>query len=251
MLYGCDIETGPLPDEELLRFWEEPKKPGDFDPASVDVGRATKKETIDGKIAEAHRTHDAMLADWQGYVTKARDAWLDGVRKKAALSPATGRVLAVGFAWFGDGQWRITTIDSPHNEASVLTDAWDFMDAEVDEDGVFAWHNGYGFDLPFLLRRSWILGIAVPEWVANFSSGRPRFDASQVDTMVKWAMGDLRTYTKLNALAAAFSLGQKDEGCSGAEFADMYLDESTRDAALAYLKQDCILTGQVAMHMGM
>lgn len=67
-----DIETGPLPENELAALMPP------FDPSEVKTGNIKDPEKIAAKIAEAEVNHKRDFIE------------------KAALDPLTGRVVAIG-----------------------------------------------------------------------------------------------------------------------------------------------------------
>ena len=108
-------------------------------------------------------------------------------------------------------------------------------------------HNIFGFDLPFMVRRSWTLGLAhkvPPTLIKQDRYWSPVF----IDTMTRWRLGDYRNYVSLDTLAKAFGAGGKPDGISGADFARLWQEDRPR--AVAYLKNDLEITFQVAMRLG-
>lgn len=101
--------------------------------------------------------------------------------------------------------------------------------------------NIFGFDLPFILRRSWILGVALPEWIRN---GR-YWDRCFVDAMDVWACGNRDQAVGLDLAAATLGVGRKSG--SGAHFASLWGgSDEERAHALEYLENDLRLTKSVA-----
>lgn len=250
MLIGSDIETGPLPDEELLQAYEAPEKPREFDPSRVDLGRAKKQETIDAKIAEARAEFEHMTSNWTTVAEGHKAAWLEKTREKAALSPLTGRVLAIGFV-SNEGDEAGTIIFCNEDEGALLEAFWDHVDEY--SEATFVFHNGDGFDLPFIVRRCWLLDVTVPDWAITWRGGRVHFDPDTfADTMRAWTMGGYNQFVKLDDLARAFGVEGKLKGCSGGDFARMFHGtQEERETALRYLEQDCKITLAVARRIGL
>jgi len=211
-----DIETGPLPDDQLQAMIPV------FDPSTVKVGNfgvEKAKEKI--STAKAEYYFEAM--------------------KRAALSPLTGQVLAIGYK----RDAKVAIDDS--TERQMLLRFWEKFCKQEKAGGRMVGHNIFGFDLPFMVRRSWTLGLAhkVPSTLIKQDRyWSPVF----VDTMVRWRLGDYRKYVSLETLAKAFSVGGKPDGVSGADFARLW--EEDRPRAVAYLKNDLEITFQVAMRLG-
>jgi hypothetical protein len=206
-----DIETGPQPREKLI----------DQAPTEADIkfGNTKDKEKRAAKIEEE--------------VAKFFE--------KAALEATTGQVLAIGFMFEGDDggigeaiYYRAKSVD----ERWMISEFWRYTSLEK---GPLVCHNCHGFDLPFLVRRSWLLGIDVPDWV--LVDGRywsPKF----VDTMKIWSFGTYGEFVKLESISKALGLGGKTEGVTGADFARLL--ETDRELAIEYLKCDLRLTWGVA-----
>lgn len=220
-----DIETGPI--EEPLLSERLPK----FDEAMVKLGNLKDPEKIAAKIAEAKAEHDAET------------------RGKAALSALTGRVLAIGYR-----SERATLINHvaaiEGGEVGLLTQFWGRYDKSKPERRPFVGHNITGFDVPFLVRRSWLLGVVVPHGITD-PSGR-YLDRTFRDTMQVWQCGNWRdSFVSLDALGRALGLGGKTEGVGGADFARLYFGTpEERAKALEYLTRDVDLTYQVAQKLG-
>ena len=245
-LIAADIETGPLPDDVLLQLYDPPKEPFDL---AVDIGRATKPEAIARKIAEAKVDHTAAFADWSGYCKKHKAQWLAITKKKAALDPLTGEILTI--SWGGSKEVTVIYGDPPDLcEVDSLVNWWQVC--EEHRGSRIAFHNGFGFDLPFLIRRSWMLDVTVPDWVKWTGPGRARVSSVFTDTMTTWTMGEYNKFVKLDVLARVFGLEGKSKGCTGADFARMwYGTPEERRKALKYAKQDVHVTFRLAQLMGM
>ncbi len=200
-----DIETGPLPDEQLTPFLPKIEPPSNYkDPAKIEA-------YIAEKTAEA--------------------------KDRAALSALTGQVLAVGVK---EGEDEPSTFS--HSEKESLQVVWNYW---TGFGGRIIGHNIAGFDIPFLVRRSYHHGIRVP---ADVMQGR-YLSHRIIDTMTFWDMGT-KERISLDNFARFLGVGQKPEGVSGKDFAKLYSDPATRDQALNYLRNDLELTEAVARKMG-
>ena len=199
-----DCETGPLPDDQLNRLMPKFEPPANY--------------TNEEKIA-------AWLKDKQA-------DWKD----KAALSALTGRVLAIGIR-YSTGVEVIMQNDD--DEAQILRDFWhDCLNFEFAD--LWVGHNIIGFDLPFLMRRSMLLGVPVPHVIRPMRYFDPRF----IDTMEKW---DLGTHERISLDTLSKALGVGAKSGSGKDFAKLWRED--RDAALAYLRHDLELTEKCALKM--
>src|SRR5208282_320052 len=98
---------------------------------------------------------------------------------RAALDARTARVLCVGFK----GK-TVDILEGP--EEGMLTNFWSYwMGKDTKTIQRFVGFNILRFDLPFLVRRSWHLGIPVP---ADVYDGR-FFHRNFIDLMSYWSFG--------------------------------------------------------------
>lgn len=198
-----DIETGPLPEEYLCGVMPE---------------------------FEANKTlkdPEKIAAD----IEKKRAAFIE----KAALAPETGMVLAVGVIDSEKG----FVLHAHQDERDTLTAFWDDIGYIGASSGWAGW-NIHGFDLPFLIRRSWILCVPIPAWLRN---GR-YWDASLIDLMLLYSLGE-RDYISLDVAAGALGVGRKTG--SGADFSKLWNGvPEQRIRAIEYLQNDLALTQKVA-----
>jgi hypothetical protein len=258
-----DTETGPRPLEEIECFYEAPvyQKPEalpPWDESMVKWGNAKREELRKQKREEQFAAYEAKLAnevteqenhkaEWTAKAAAHKSAWLE----KAALSPVTGRVLLIGVL-VGGKPWFI---DGP-DEAKNLEAFWQFVDERLSSKSPLIGHNSNFFDLPFLVRRSWYLGVSVPREVRQGRYWNPLFR----DTMEQWNCG-ARDYVKLNVLGQFFGVGQKTEGIEGKDFSKLWFGQmpaeqwgspaEQRAKAMEYNGQDLLLTAAVAAKMGM
>lgn len=206
-----DVETSSLPEAEIL-----PLLPP-FDPADVKCGNLGE-EKAKAKIAAAELNH--------------RQNFLE----RAALDATTGRVLCIGVLI--EGQFSFFAND---DEKALLEAWWTSMrldDGQIQYVGFFI----TGFDLPFLIRRSWKLGVKVPR---GLRQGR-YWDRSIVDLMDVWNLGDYKGRISLDTLSKFLGVGEKNG--KGAEFAGLWATD--RQKAMKYLMNDLELTARVGKAMG-
>jgi hypothetical protein len=246
-----DIETGPLPEEELKAIYQpldestiEGVVTGDFDPNSVKVGNLKDPWKIQKKIDQARANHESAKANSANVIAAAkRQHWQEFV-ERAALSAITGRVLAVGYLATESGKHAID--DGNGNECEMLANFWGKYSKCRSAGRKMVGHNCLSFDIPFLVRRSWLLDVEVPSTLLDKLKW---LDPIFVDTMALWGCGG-RDPVKLDLLGQAFRVGQKTEGVSGADFHKLWFGTpEDRELALEYLTQDLRLTAAVAQKM--
>lgn len=207
--YVFDIETVPLPTAQLVDsdLLKEAKIPINWkDPEKI----AAKKLEDQNRALE-----------------------------QAALSPLTGRVAAIGILGPAKTDCRV---DFSEAEDKLIRSLFDYF--EHDNRGVWIGFNIGQFDLPFLVRRAWALGITPPAWLV----GGRYLPESFIDLAVVWRLCAYeRELISLDRLARFLGVGQKNG--SGAAFAQMlYADKAT---ARAYLENDLRLTWEIAERFGL
>lgn len=219
----CDIETGPLPEDVILSVLPP------FDPEDVKLGNLKDPVKVAAKIDEARENHAAKFIE------------------KAALSSLTGEVLVIGYLSTDTDACCLSHYD---DERETLTSFWSQLTKIRKSKRTVVGHNFKGFDLPFLIGRSWILGVDVPPWTID----RGRFVNGDfiVDTMERWQVVTGQPFIKLGRLAEIFGVGEKtgDEEVNGAVFHKFWKGGSEkRDLAKAYLVKDLQLTEAIASRM--
>jgi len=204
-----DIETGAAPDAE--KFKPEFEAPGNI------------KDPV--KIAAA--------------IQDKENEWRD----RLALSALTGQVLFCGFHdderfWYGE-------VNAKTTEADLITAVFATLTAQMGDavHGRVIGHNIKGFDLPFLIRRAWKLGVQVPLCL-SLTNGR-YWDSKIVDTVELWGAGKYQDYVSLDNLSKFLGVGAKNG--KGGDFAALF--KSDHDKAIEYAANDLELTRLCAKKM--
>ena len=206
-----DIETGPLPLDEIISLKPEFSAPKNYtDPA---------------KISE--------------YIEKKDAEWYD--QDYHALHPMTARVIAIGVMRSDDK--KVWIIDDA-NEEALLNTWWTFWEE-------FKMHKFIGFhcntfDVPFLKFRSWKHGVRVPMEL-NWTQ-RP-WDLNDYFIDLQNCLSEFSKYgVKQNLDNVAKTLLGVGKTGSGKNFAEMA--KFSYEDAVAYLKHDLELTHGVAGKVG-
>lgn len=201
-----DIETIARPRAELEAIMPAFEAPGNIkDPVKIEAAIAAKREK--------------WIAD-------------------AALDATTGSIAIIGMLT-PDGAVMLRA--DAMTEADMLKQFWATQASA--KFNVIVGHNLRNFDMPFIIRRSFIHGIPVPMGVLHHNRLTEKF----VDTMELWAAGERGASISLDNLAKALGVGQKSG--SGADFGALW--EANKDAAVEYCRHDLELTRRVAERMGL
>lgn len=213
-LLCMDIETIAFPEEEIRA------KLSDFDADKVPLGKATKPETISAIIEEARLTHG------------------DDIVKMAALNPEYSTTAIIG----------VMCCDKIHQasidmtpEVEMLTKLWEGLQEDADE--IIMGYYIKGFDLPYLIKRSWILGVKVPRRIYDPLTPKYPFSKRIVDLHEVFQCGQYQAKTGgLNGVAKL--LGIKQKSGDGGDFATMWAKD--KNAALQYNADDLRITFEIA-----
>lgn len=247
-----DCETGALDDVALAvlcpDFTPDPP-PGEFDPATVKYGNTKDEAKRAIILAEKKAAHEAAVIDYDQYCCRAAQDHFANFKSGAALDPTTGRILAIGVQDADSGKCGID--DGGGDEATLITKFWaKYVKCRSQAGGPrkMVGANIFGFDLPFLIRRSWILGVEVPASVRN---GSRYFDQLFVDIRDVWLCGQRWNdcESSLGAMARALNCGSKNG--HGGDFARLWFGTAEeRNQAVAYLRNDLAMTAAVAKKLG-
>ena len=207
-----DIETGSLPASEIERIAPN------FDESSVKVGNFGIEKAIE-KINSAKASH------------------FNQIREKAALNAEYGKVLAIGIKFPADEKVSVVLGE----EKDILEAFWLYALESYGGGGeIWIGFNSNNFDLPFLLRRSMILGVKVPKQLTP----SPRYWPGDfwIDLMDLWKAGDYRATISLDRFCKAANLEGKNG--SGKWFSQLLKED--KEAAIKYLENDIEITAQLA-----
>jgi hypothetical protein len=251
-----DIETGPLPDDQLEKFLppfdlEKLFPPiTKFHPNQVKIGNLKDKAKIKTKIEKARDEYRNKIDSREQDMLDAEADHFNKFRDKAALSPTTGQVLAVGIF---DGLTNLYLVNDNQDEKRLIRQYWDWLDAwqkKANTHRQIGFHI-FGFDLPFLVRRSWVHGIKPSSCVGV---GKPCWNPWApcfVDLLEEYQLGNRRDYIKLAELSIMLGGKGKPEDTDGGDFSRLFHGtEAERQEAIDYLGNDLAMTWHVASQLG-
>lgn len=241
-----DIETGPLPDNELEAFFRfDPTKvrgfgllDAEFDPESVKYGNTIDPEKRAAKLAAAKEKFIADQMEAKQRFEKAEQDAFDEFREKAALDARTCQVLTIAYMDVATGAKVLD--DGGDNEYDLLWIFWDVFSACRQHLARIIGFNSNSFDVPVLARRAMQHRIPLPE----FRNGR-YLDNLFVDLRDVWGCGEFNPRGDLDSLSVFFD-GPPKNG-EGKDFHQWWNGtEEEHEQAIAYALNDLDMTLAVA-----
>jgi len=125
---------------------------------------------------------------------------LDPEDSKGALSSLGGRVVCICLL-FDDGKKIHEESLIGNDERFLLSSFWSL----IGTGDIFIGHNVFGFDLPFIRQRCWILGVRPSRRVDL----RRFYTADLLDTMQIWTNWGSSKLVSLDALGSVLGVGTK------------------------------------------
>jgi len=160
--------------------------------------------------------------------------------RKASLNALAARVACIGWITL-DQQSPVESVALVGGmERALLQRFWESMTQS--KVASFVAHNGLGFDLPFLWRRSVVNGVRPP---VKLDLRKYRTDFV-FDTMQVWANWDTRSYVSLAELAHGLEVGEKN--ASGEDVASLW-ELGFYENIATYCLNDCWLTYRLFARM--
>jgi len=153
---------------------------------------------------------------------------------KSSFDGTYSRIVCIGLIAFSDSmEPQGATAWYGGQEKELLRQFWAWMGKA--RPGLVITHNGLGFDLPFIKKRSIIHQVRPPVEISL-----AKFRTEPVyDTLAIWSNWDSRGWVKLDVLARA--LGVETKSGSGKQVAEMW--QAGRGKEIAdYCLQDCYVT---------
>lgn len=250
-MLAFDGETDTLPEDYIRSIMppykpkRQKKPPGEFDPDAVKLGNTQDPEKIAAKVEASRKKHAAEIIAFDKTAKEAEAEYWETIMDKAALNPLTGHVLAIGYHSTETGNTVIVMEDDKNTEVEMLKMFWKQYLACFHKPRKMIGHNVVGFDFPFFMGRSWILGVEVPSQVFD---GRYLDRATIADTMLHWACGQHGKFTKLDTICKAMNVKGKMPGMDGKDFGRVFRED--REKAKAYLTDDVMAVVAVAQRQG-
>lgn len=132
----------------------------------------------------------------------------------ASLCPVLCRIACIAMMHAESG--KETAFADP-DEAKLLTDAFGVL-AKADRIVTF---NGRGFDLPVLLHRARINGVAIPAMLEKAAWQKPWENAPHIDVMNLASFGGAGGRYSLEAYCIGYGIENPKANCDGTNVAEM------------------------------
>lgn len=172
-------------------------------------------------------------------IEKLRKEHLERFFRRAALSPLSGQIAAIGVT--GPSEMDQTLIFG--DEGEIIREWFGLFSSNLPGCAHWIGFNIANFDIPFICRRAWHLGIPVP---AGITHGR-YLSACFTDLFDVWRLTEYRPeLISLSELARFLGLPAKE--ADGAQFGELLRYDPGK--ARAYLANDLRLTWRIAGLLG-
>ena len=139
-----------------------------------------------------------------------------------SLNPHYSRIIVIGLKY--NNEVRLLTGD----EKEILTQFWDFMKTN---NSVIVTHNGYKFDIPFIIIRSMINNLRVSKEI-NLNHWN-MLKSNHLDTMIIFSQ-NVFTNPNLKVLAKLNNIEFIDEGITGKDVERLWKENN-----LEKIKEHC------------
>ena len=196
------------------------------------------------KIQEARKKYEEKAVIEADKYEDEKLKYYEGLFTKSPLNPMFGPVLCIGILEDNGDQFVFGANDEPEEE--IIGSFWEWVDSQFHGGKHIAGWNTHQFDLPFLIRRSFMCGVQPSPGIMD--SSRRFFNTWSIDLMKFWTCGLYGEYAKLDMVARALGFkGKEKEEVTGENFHHYWgRGGDDRDKALSYLAGDLVATRQLA-----
>jgi len=203
----------------------------------IETGRATDYKIFQPEFKPPKLNKDGSVSA----TSKSVEQQQTDFESKCALSPLTGQVLMVGYA-FSDVNIPFPDYQQGKNEDKITEEnLLEFMNRQIEGHDLIIGHYIKDFDLPFIINRCRKHGIKPPN-VGYMHKGRWQWNENVIDLKDLWTFSKYGEYISLNNMAKFFGLKTKDEKI-GERFEQVFNEDI--DKAIEYCKHDVSLTKQI------
>ena len=209
-----DIETVGNPD--MCPFVETP-----VPPTPEEAPRNFKKEEA--------------IKGWMAKETKRREAEYQERLERMPLDVDFARVIAIGYV-IGNAPIQVALAEDTNSEAAALLAFW----TALKEGSRICGFNVLDYDLPIILRRSWMLGVR-PTRMLDFRRYSTQSVIDLMQILYNWGKAPGPRYRGLKKVCEMFGIPNPLPELDGSQVAEM--DTATR---AKYCKNDVEMTRELA-----
>lgn len=191
-------------------------------------------ETVQASKEEWAKLASVELVTTEDLLEAGEAAQQDKDYERSSFDGTFSRIVCIGAISFSDAmEPQGATAWYGGQEKELLRQFWEWIGKS--RPNLFITHNGLGFDLPFLKKRS-IIHQVKPTMDINLAKYRTE---PVYDTLAIWSNWEWRGSVKLDVLARA--LGVETKSGSGKQVAEMWAGGLGKEIA-NYCLQDCYVT---------
>ena len=191
-------------------------------------------ETVQASKEDWARLAGVDLAEGENLLSAGEAAQQDKDYDKSSFDGTFSRIVCIGVIAFSDSmepQGAMAWYGGQEKE--LLRRFWEWIGKN--RPSLFITHNGLGFDLPFIKKRSVIQQVKL-----TMEISLAKFRNEPVyDTLAVWSNWDSRGWVKLDVLARVLNVETKSG--SGKQVAEMWQAGQGKEIA-DYCLQDCYVT---------
>lgn len=163
-------------------------------------------------------------------------------KERRVLDPNYSKIIAVGLKQ----ESKDPEIIIGEDETKILKELWDnlanYMKQPTTSKKRIVTHNGYKFDIPFIIVRSYVNHIK-PKVEINTNRWRMG-ESNHFDTMLFFSQYELFTNLSLKILCRMHDIEVPEEGISGADIEERY-KKGNWDIIKEHCKQDVEITAKL------
>ncbi|MEN7546732.1 3'-5' exonuclease [Rapidithrix thailandica] len=199
--------------------------------------------------AEWEQVPEKMQLLWEKKalsIDKEADA-ADLYSKKAGIYAEFGKIIAIGVGYFcldeaSELSFRVKTFKQQKEE-----DLLQAFHSLLQKPYTLVAHNGKEFDFPYLCRRFFVKGIALPKSLQI--QGKKPWGIPHIDTMEMWTFGDRKSYTSLDLLATILDISSSKGDMEGSKVRDVYYNEKNLEKIAEYCSNDVVVTARLFLKL--
>jgi len=163
-------------------------------------------------------------------------------KDRISLDPNYSKIIAIGLK----RESKDPEILIGDDEAEIIKEFWDILDNYMRQPTPYkkrvVTHNGYKFDIPFIIIRSYVNHIK-PKVIINTNKWRME-ESNHFDTMQFFSQHELFTYLSLKILCRMHDIEVPTEGISGVDIEEHY-NKGNWDVIKEHCKQDVEITAKL------